>query len=134
MTESKLLERLSLLEGALAKKQYSEFCEHKIQSSEREEDKNLWSFLKVIIVSYFISFSLHGHAKHYFYVEGFTLLYFTNFILYELLLLSRSLIDLFKGTVCRYESWNNNKTEGVAMWFYIKEDSQDKLEDCWIRK
>ena len=47
MTEPKLLERSSLLEGALAKKQYSEFCEHKIQSSETEEDKNLWSFLKV---------------------------------------------------------------------------------------
>ena len=48
MTEPKLLERSSLLEGALAKKQYSEFCEHKIQSSETEEDKNLWSFLKVL--------------------------------------------------------------------------------------
>ena len=47
MTEPKLLERSSLLEGALAKKQYAEFCEHKIQSSETEEDKNLWSFLKV---------------------------------------------------------------------------------------
>ena len=41
------MERSSLLEGAIAKKQYSEFCEHKIQSSETEEDKNLWSFLKV---------------------------------------------------------------------------------------
>jgi len=35
------------LEGALAKEQYMEFCEHKVQSSETEEDKNLWSFLKV---------------------------------------------------------------------------------------
>ena len=50
VTEPKLLEKSSLLEGALAKKQYSEFCEHKIQSSETEEDKNLWSFLKVYTV------------------------------------------------------------------------------------
>ena len=48
VTEPKLLERSSLLEGALTKKQYSEFCEHKIQSSKMEEDKKLWSFLKVI--------------------------------------------------------------------------------------
>ena len=41
------MERSTSLEGAIAKKQYSEFCEHKIQSSEPEEDKNLWSFLKV---------------------------------------------------------------------------------------
>lgn len=47
MTEQQLLERSSLLEGALAKEQYMEFCEHKVQSSETEEDKNLWSFLKV---------------------------------------------------------------------------------------
>ena len=49
MTKPKLLERSSLLEGALVKEQYSEFCEHKIQSFETEEDKNLWSFLKVRI-------------------------------------------------------------------------------------
>ena len=47
VTEPKFMERSSLLEGAFAKKQYSEFYEHKIQSSETEEDKNLWSFLKV---------------------------------------------------------------------------------------
>jgi len=47
VTERQLLERSSLLEGALAKEQYMEFCEHKVQSSETEEDKNLWSFLKV---------------------------------------------------------------------------------------
>ncbi|XP_065910857.1 protein transport protein Sec31A-like [Dysidea avara] len=47
VTEPNLLERSSLLEGALAKEQYMEFCEHKVQSSETEEDKNLWSFLKV---------------------------------------------------------------------------------------
>ena len=43
------MERSSLLEElpAVAKKQYSELCEHKIQSSETGEDKNLWSFLKV---------------------------------------------------------------------------------------
>ena len=50
VTEPKLLERSSLLEGALAKEQYMEFCEHKVQSSETEEDKNLWSFLKVTTV------------------------------------------------------------------------------------
>lgn len=64
MTEPKLLERSSLLEGALAKKQYSEFCEHKIQSSETEEDKNLWSFLKVTMVTYTQHVMNDVHRSH----------------------------------------------------------------------
>ena len=56
------MERSSLLEGAIAKKQYSEFCEHKIQSSETEEDKNLWSFLKVhnMLVFYVVHIGIPG--------------------------------------------------------------------------
>ena len=64
VTEPKLLERSSLLEGALAKKQYSEFCEHKIQSSETEEDKNLWSFLKVTMATYSQHVMNDVHRSH----------------------------------------------------------------------
>ena len=77
VTEPNLLERSSLLEGALAKEQYMEFCEHKVQSSETEEDKNLWSFLKVTTICGDSTHTLFTyHVIHWYY--------FLSIILYPL--------------------------------------------------
>ena len=54
------MERSSLLEGAIAKKQYSEFCENKIQSSETE-DKNLCGVSSRYIICWYFMWLILGY-------------------------------------------------------------------------
>ncbi len=47
VTEHELLQRSTVLEESLAREQFVEFCEGKVQESSSTEEKSMWSFLKV---------------------------------------------------------------------------------------
>ncbi len=46
-TEHELLKRSCDLEDSLSRQQFVEFCEKKVQESNDDKEKNIWSFLKV---------------------------------------------------------------------------------------
>lgn len=53
-TEHELLKRSCDLEDSLSQQQFVEFCEKKVQESNDEKEKNIWSFLKVNMYTYAI--------------------------------------------------------------------------------
>ena len=49
-TEAELVKRSNELEGTLAAGSFIEYCNSKIESSTKELERTLWSFLKVLLV------------------------------------------------------------------------------------